>query len=110
MKKIIIAMMAAVSLLNFSGCDSLDMEPVSSISDANYWKSPDQFKAFNIGLHGLLRSQSSYNIFVLGEPRSDIYGDQPFGGEATQGVERFSYNTINAEFTGISNFANFIRH
>ena len=80
MKKIIIAMMAAVSLLNFSGCDSLDMEPVSSISDANYWKSPDQFKAFNIGLHGLLRSQSSYNIFVLGEPRSDIYGDQPFGG------------------------------
>lgn len=67
MKKIIIAMMAAVSLLNFSGCDSLDMEPVSSISDANYWKSPDQFKAFNIGLHGLLRSQSSYNIFVLGE-------------------------------------------
>mgnify|MGYP003374485244 CR=1 FL=1 len=68
MKKIIIAMMAAVSLLNFSGCDSLDMEPVSSISDANYWKSPDQFKAFNIGLHGLLRSQSSYNIFVLGEP------------------------------------------
>ena len=107
MKKIIIAMMAAVSLLNFSGCDSLDMEPVSSISDANYWKSPDQFKAFNIGLHGLLRSQSSYNIFVLGEPRSDIYGDQPFGGEATQGVERFSYNTINAEFTGISNFANF---
>ena len=31
MKKIIIAMMAAVSLLNFSGCDSLDMEPVSSI-------------------------------------------------------------------------------
>ena len=66
MKKIIIAMMAAVSLLNFSGCDSLDMEPVSSISDANYWKSPDQFKAFNIGLHGLLRSQSSYNIFVLG--------------------------------------------
>ena len=107
MKKIIIAMMAAVSLLNFSGCDSFDMEPVSSISDANYWKSPDQFKAFNIGLHGLLRSQSSYNIFVLGEPRSDIYGDQPFGGEATQGVERFSYNTINAEFTGISNFANF---
>ena len=64
MKKIIIAMMAAVSLLNFSGCDSLDMEPVSSISDANYWKSPDQFKAFNIGLHGLLRSQSSYSYWA----------------------------------------------
>ena len=103
MKKIFITFMAAVSLLTFNRCTSLDMEPVSSISDANYWKSSDQFKAFNTGLHSLLRLRS-YNIFVLGEPRADIYGDQPFGGEATQGVERYPYNTINAEFTGISNF------
>ena len=100
MKKIFITFMAAVSLLTFNRCTSLDMEPVSSISDANYWKSSDQFKAFNTGLHSLLRLRS-YNIFVLGEPRADIYGDQPFGGEATQGVERYPYNTINAEFTGI---------
>ncbi len=106
MKKIILTFMAAVSLLGFTRCDSLDMEPVSSISDANYWKTPDHFKAFNTSLHSLLRLRS-YNIFLLGEPRSDIYGDQPFGGEATQGVERLSYNTINAEFTGISNFADF---
>ena len=77
MKKIFITFMAAVSLLTFNRCTSLDMEPVSSISDANYWKSSDQFKAFNTGLHSLLRLRS-YNIFVLGEPRADIYGDQPF--------------------------------
>ena len=106
MKKIFITFMVAVSLLTFNRCTSLDMEPVSSISDANYWKSSDQFKAFNTGLHSLLRLRS-YNIFVLGEPRADIYGDQPFGGEATQGVERYPYNTINAEFTGISNFGDF---
>lgn len=106
MKKIILTFMAFVSLLGFTGCDSLDMEPVSSISDANYWKTPDHFKAFNTSLHSLLRLRS-YNIFTLGEPRADIYGDQPFGGEATQGVERLPYNTINAEFTGISNFADF---
>ena len=106
MKKIFITFMVAVSLLTFNRCTSLDMEPVSSISDANYWKSSDQFKAFNTGLHSLLRLRS-YNIFVLGEPRADIYGDQPFGGEATQGVERYPYNTINAEFPGISNFGDF---
>ena len=73
MKKIFITFMVAVSLLTFNRCTSLDMEPVSSISDANYWKSSDQFKAFNTGLHSLLRLRS-YNIFVLGEPRADIYG------------------------------------
>ena len=41
MKKIFITFMAAVSLLTFNRCTSLDMEPVSSISDANYWKSSD---------------------------------------------------------------------
>ena len=51
MKKIFITFMVAVSLLTFNRCTSLDMEPVSSISDANYWKSSDQFKAFNTGLH-----------------------------------------------------------
>ena len=55
MKKIFITFMVAVSLLTFNRCTSLDMEPVSSISDANYWKSSDQFKAFNTGLHSLLR-------------------------------------------------------
>lgn len=44
-------------------------------------------------------------LFLLGEPRADIYGDTPFGGEATQGMERLPYNTINKENVGISNFA-----
>ena len=61
MKKIFITFMVAVSLLTFNRCTSLDMEPVSSISDANYWKSSDQFKAFNTGLHSLLRLRS-YNL------------------------------------------------
>ena len=41
MKKIFITFMVAVSLLTFNRCTSLDMEPVSSISDANYWKSSE---------------------------------------------------------------------
>ena len=49
--------------------------------------------------------ECSFNFFLLGEPRADIYGDVPFGGEATQGMERLPFNTINKENTGISNFA-----
>ena len=99
MKKIFITFMAAVSLLTFNRCTSLDMEPVSSISDANYWKSSDQFKAFNTGLHSLLRLRS-YNIFVLGEPRADIYADKHYGVEPPQGVKQLPYKTINDNLTG----------
>lgn len=106
MKKIIVTLFtAAAAMVALTGCDSLDIESVSTITDAGYWKSPDQVKAFNTGLHSLTRKYS-YQMFMLGEPRADIYGDIPFGGEATQGVERLPYNTINAEFTGISDFGN----
>lgn len=105
MKKILVTLFtAAASVAAFTGCDSLDVESVSTITDAGYWKSADQIKAFNTGLHSLMRKYS-YNMFLLGEPRGDIYGDIPFGGEATQGVERLPYNTINAEFTGVSDYA-----
>lgn len=103
MKKIYTYLLAGLSLLLFSRCDALDLEPISSIADSQYWKTADQFSAFNLGLHGLFR-ECSYNFFLLGEPRADIYGDLPFGGEATQGMERFPYNTLNNENTGISNF------
>lgn len=105
MKKIIFALLTAAASVTFTGCDSLDVESVSTITDAGYWKSADQIKAFNTAMHELIREES-YKLFQLGEPRADIYGDVPFGGEATQGVERLPYNTINAEFTGVNDFAN----
>ena len=40
-------------------------------------------------------------MFLLGEARCDVFGGIPFGGEATQGMERFPYNTLNAENPGI---------
>lgn len=103
MKKILVALITAAASLTFTGCDSLDVDSVSTITDAGYWKSADQIKAFNTGLHGLMR-EKSYKMFLLGEPRADIYGDIPFGGEATQGIERLPYNTLNAEFTVVNDF------
>ncbi len=96
---------ALISLL-LTQCDSLDMESESSITDINYWTSEAHFKAFNTGLHAQFR-KSSYNYFLLGEPRADLYCANPsFGGESSEGVEQLPYNTLNKESPGISNFAN----
>lgn len=104
MKKIFNYILAGCIATSFSGC--LDMEPVSSITDANYWQDAAQFEAFNVGLHGLLRERT-YTIFELGEPRADIYNTNPFTGEATQGVERMIDNTLNAANPVISNYGEF---
>ncbi|WP_293713574.1 SusD family outer membrane lipoprotein NanU [uncultured Parabacteroides sp.] len=105
MKNIFLSI-AIISSLFIGGCTSLDMKPISSISDANYWKSADQFDAFMTGLHTRFR-EHAYNFFLLGEARSDVFGDLPFGGEASQGMERFPYNTLNEENPGISNYGKF---
>lgn len=104
MKKIITYIAASICLLGFTRCDSLDISPTSSLGGTDYWKTEDQFNVFNTGLHALLR-EKSYNIFLLGEPRADIYGDSPIGGEASQGMERLPYNTLNKENVIVSNFA-----
>ena len=81
-KKVILAFAASAMLAG--GCTSLDMDPVSDITDLNYWKTPEQFDSFVFGLHSRFRSHS-WNMFLLGEARSDVFGGTPFGGEATQG-------------------------
>lgn len=106
MKKYISSVLVASVIYFFTGCTSLDLDPVSSVSDSNYWKTADQYNAFINGLHKRFR-EHSYNFFILGETRSDVYGDNPFGGEAPQGMERFPYNTLNSENAGLSNYAGF---
>ena len=104
MKKILKYIVAGCLAVSMTSC--LDLEPVSSITDANFWKDEAQYTAFNTGLHGLLRERA-YTIFELGEPRADIYNTTPFTGEATQGVERMIDNTLNASNPVLSNFGEF---
>ena len=106
MKKIILSIATIASLFLWTGCTSLDLEPTSSITDANYWKTPDHYTAFMNGVHSRFRGHS-YNFFLIGEARSDMFLDIPFGGEATQGMERFPYNTLSESSPGISNYGEF---
>lgn len=96
-------MIAASGLLCLASCDSLDLEPESSIADSGYWKTADQFEAFNTGIASYFRARE-YSYFFYGEVRCGIYGDSPFGGEATQGYERYYLNTIDDVNPGMSNY------
>ncbi len=113
MKKIINYIIAGVAIIGFTtSCSKqLDLAPVSSISDANFWKTPEQVDAFVSGIHARFRSQTSA-IQALGEMRSDIFGTEPlsagtFTGEATQGVERMWLQTLTLDAPGVSNFGDF---
>lgn len=99
-------------LLLLSSCTKrLDLSPVSSITDANFWKTPEQIDAFVTGVHAQFRNNASA-FQSLGEMRADVFGTDPgssstFTGEATQGVERMWTQNLDLDNSGVSNFGGF---
>ncbi len=98
-------------MLASSCSDKLDVAPVSSISDANYWKTPDQVDAFVTGVHSRFRGHNS-TFRTLGELRADIFGLEPgssasFTGEATQGIERLWLQALDPNNAGVAGFGGF---
>ncbi len=102
---------AALVLLTFSCTKKLDLTPVSSITDENFWQSPEQVATFVNGVNARFRN-STAQFISLGELRADIFGTDPgsnsvFTGEATQGVERAWLNTLDPDAAGVSGFGGF---
>ena len=113
MKNIITNSILAVLLVTIvSSCSKkLDLSPVSTISDANYWKTADQFDAFVTGINARFRSHNSA-FQILGELRADIFGTDPntsgaFTGESSQGLERLWTQTLDLDNPGVSGFGGF---
>lgn len=103
-KKLYTVAAFAFSLLTFTGC--LDVEPVSDLTDQNMWQSEGTFEAFVVGVHNELRNDS-WNMFCLGELRSDIYStvsSAPLGSIASKS-ERYANNTLDEANPGMSNYA-----
>jgi len=98
----VISLITVAALME--GCeDALDLSPVSSVTDANYWKTPEQFETFITGIHSRLRTHA-FTLEQLGEFRSDLYGETSDGSIV---FERWHLNTLNAEYTGLSSFGGF---
>lgn len=112
MKKLIIIISGLWLLITISACSKkLDLAPVSSISDVNFWQTPEQVDAFVTGIHVAFRNNTGAFQY-LGEMRADIFGTDPgsnsaFTGEATQGVERLWLNNLDLDAPGVSNFGGF---
>lgn len=103
MKKIFNILIAACGIFGITSCDSLDLDPQSNFSENTYWKDADQFSAFNTGIASYFRNYSNI-YFFFGESRSGIYGDSPYGGEATQGYENTYQNSLSASKTVFTNY------
>jgi hypothetical protein len=104
MKKIYLFLLVITTLTFLEGCEStLDLSPVSSVTDANYWKTPEQFETFITGVHSRLRTHV-YTMVRLGEYRADIFGEQSTGSMV---YERYHYNTLDAEYPGETGFGGF---
>ena len=113
MKNNIIAIIAGVALMiAMNSCSKkLDLTPISTISDASFWKNPDQVDAFVTGINTAFRNNTGAFQY-LGEMRSDEFGTDPgsssvFTGEATQGVEKLWTNNLDVNNAGVNNFGNF---
>ena len=101
MKKIFFNLLIVIGIVLMGGCEdklSLDLKPVSSVTDANYWIAPEHFEIFMNGVHSRFRAHSS-SFQYYGEVRSDVYYGGPLGG-ATQLYERESMNTLTFEYCG----------
>jgi starch-binding outer membrane protein, SusD/RagB family len=104
MKKIYLLLLVLTAVALMEGCESvLDLSPVSSVTDANYWKTPEQFETFMTGIHSRLRTHA-FTLLILGEFRADIYGETSDGSVV---YERYHLNSLNSEYTGLTGFGGF---
>src|SRR5579875_2339230 len=113
MKKFTYTILAGLWFIGiFSSCrKQLDLTPVSSITDANYFQNASQFDAFIAGIHATFRTHAA-SFQALGEMRADIFGTDPgsgssFTGEATQGLERLWQQSLTLDNPGVSNYGGF---
>jgi len=110
--KINLISIAIGMLILISSCSKqLDLAPISSVGEGNFWKTPEQVDAFVNGVHTRFRSHVQRFLF-LGELRADIQGTDPgtstaFTGESTAGNERMWNNTLGLDAPGVADFGGF---
>lgn len=110
-KLIFVGIALGILSILYSCENELNLAPVSSISNNNYWKTSDQFDAFVSGIMNTFRS-STDNFELLGELRADVFGTEPgssatFTGQNTNGMDHMWNNTLTPDNVQVTNFGNF---
>ncbi|MBD3627824.1 RagB/SusD family nutrient uptake outer membrane protein [Cyclobacterium sp.] len=96
-KYIFRGLIAGAVLLGSSCTDYLELEPVSTITTAGFWVNEDNANGALQGMYVRFRDQAAYNLFVLGEARSETLS---YGLQASEGRERYFENSIDPNFAG----------
>jgi hypothetical protein len=91
-KKLICPALTCLVLL--ASCSkTLEIEPLTSVSSASFFKTENDVAAFNTGLYIRLRNETSFNSFALGELRGETVAQ---GLAGTGGYDRYYNNTLDA--------------
>jgi hypothetical protein len=101
----------SILMLTISCSKQLDLTPISSVGEGNFWQTPEQVDAFVSGVHARFRTHVQALLF-LGELRADIHGTDPgtsssFTGESTAGNERLWNNTLSLDLPGVAAYGGF---
>jgi len=86
------------SFLSFSCSKQLDVEPVSTITNASFWKTEDDANGALTGMYVKFRNLAVLNLFILGEARSEVMEWGTLSG--TLDYDRYYLNTLNATSAG----------
>ncbi|HLR31231.1 MAG TPA: RagB/SusD family nutrient uptake outer membrane protein, partial [Fodinibius sp.] len=84
-------------LLIVSCTDNLELSPTSSITANSFWNNEQDAEAGLLSMYQWFRPQVSSNLYVWGGARSE---EMTYGLQATQGLERYFENSLDANFTG----------
>jgi len=89
-----------MTCLSWSCTENLMLEPVSEISNANFWKTEDDATAGLYGMYVRLRVPASSSFFCWGEGRSDIMGPSYLG--AVADFNLYYDNALNATNSAVT--------
>lgn len=86
--------------LSTASCgELLAPEPTSTITVNSFWNTPADARGGLYGMYERFRGQASRNLYIWGAARSE---EMSYGLQASQGLERYFLNTLNADFAGPS--------
>ncbi len=92
-KSILLIFSLLISSL-FSCNDNLELNPISEISNANFWKTENDATAGLYGMYVKLRTPASSSFFCWGEGRSEVMGPTYLG--AVADFNLYYYNALDA--------------
>ena len=102
MKTSIIKLTILLAVLSFqTACNkSLELDPTSVITNASFWKTPDDAQGGLTSLYVKQRALASLNLFIWGEARSEVMEWGKVSG--TLDYDRYYLNTLNSVSAGPS--------